>query len=54
MVSTKKNIGRKRRFKLTGALYDENGRVKGFYTNQINNYKQDHYQLPFSHWFNLH
>lgn len=33
-----------RTFNSAGALYDENG-VTGYYDNEVDNYKQDHYQL---------
>jgi iron complex outermembrane receptor protein len=33
-----------RTFNSAGALYDENG-VIGYYDNEVDNYKQDHYQL---------
>ncbi|WBX70924.1 TonB-dependent receptor [Tenacibaculum retecalamus] len=36
-----------RTFNSAGALYDVNGNVKGFYGNEVDNYKQDHAQL---HW----
>ena len=33
-----------RTFNSAGALYDENG-VSGYYDNEVDNYRQDHYQL---------
>lgn len=36
-----------RTFNSAGALYDVNGNIKGFYGNEVDNYKQDHAQL---HW----
>ena len=36
-----------RTFNSAGVLYDVNGDVKGFYDNEVDNYKQDHAQL---HW----
>lgn len=33
-----------RTFNSAGALYDDNG-VSGYYDNEVDNYKQDHYQL---------
>jgi iron complex outermembrane receptor protein len=41
-----------RRFNSTGALYDAAGNVTGYYDNQIDNYRQDHYQLHFTHQVN--
>ncbi len=34
-----------RTFNSAGALYDENGNVSGYYNNEIDHYRQDHYQL---------
>ena len=36
-----------RTYNSAGEIYDENGSLTGFYDNQVDNYKQDHYQL---HW----
>ena len=36
-----------RTFNPAGARYDENGNPDGFHENQVDDYKQDHYQL---HW----
>lgn len=36
-----------RTYNPAGEIYDENGILTGFYDNQVDNYKQDHYQL---HW----
>ncbi len=38
-------------FNYAGAIYDNNWHVIDFYDNQVDNYKQDHYQLHFSHKF---
>jgi len=38
-------------FNPAGAIYDSNWNVIDYYDNQIDNYKQDHYQLHFSHRF---
>jgi iron complex outermembrane receptor protein len=43
-----------RRFNYAGAIYDADGNVARFYDNQIDNYRQDHYQLHFTHQFNSH
>ncbi len=39
-------------FNPAGAIYDANGTIIDFYDNQVDNYKQDHYQLHFNHGFN--
>jgi len=36
-----------RTYNSAGEIYDENGSLTGFYDNQVDNYKHDHYQL---HW----
>jgi iron complex outermembrane recepter protein len=41
-----------RRFNYAGAIYDENYNVLRYYDNQVDNYRQDHYQLHFSHQLN--
>ena len=35
-------------FNWAGAIYDENWNITGFYTNETDNYQQDHYQLHVS------
>ncbi len=35
-------------FNYAGALYDENWNITGFYDNQVDDYKQNHYQLHFN------
>ena len=37
----------KRRYNPAGEIYDDNGNLEGHYDNQVDNYRQDHYQL---HW----
>ncbi|HET9053274.1 MAG TPA: TonB-dependent receptor [Cyclobacteriaceae bacterium] len=44
-----------RTFNSAGALYDADWNVTGYYDNEVDNYKQDHYQLHFTqtlaeHW----
>lgn len=39
------NIETNRRFNIAGAKFDANGNSEGFYENQVDNYKQDHFQL---------
>jgi len=41
-----------RTFNAAGAIYDANWNVTGFYKDQVDNYKQDHYQLHINHSFN--
>lgn len=36
-----------RRYNPAGQIYDDNGNLEGHYDNQVDNYRQDHYQL---HW----
>jgi iron complex outermembrane receptor protein len=36
-----------RRFNIAGIQFDQEGNFEGFYENQVDNYKQDHFQL---HW----
>ncbi|MEC8636619.1 MAG: TonB-dependent receptor plug domain-containing protein, partial [Bacteroidota bacterium] len=36
-----------RRYNPSGEIYDDKGTLKGHYDNQVDNYRQDHYQL---HW----
>ncbi len=37
-----------RTFNSAGAIYDENWNIIDFYDNEVDNYRQDHYQLHFS------
>jgi len=48
-VATLKN---NRTFNPAGAIYDANWNVIGFYKDQVDNYKQDHFQLHINHSFN--
>ncbi len=41
-----------RTFNFAGAIYDDAWNVTGFYKDQVDNYKQDHYQLHINHSFN--
>ncbi len=38
-------------FNYAGAIYDNNWNVIDYYDNEVDNYRQDHYQLHFSHKF---
>ena len=40
-------LNTKRRYNPAGEIYDDNGNLEGHYDNQVDNYRQDHYQL---HW----
>ena len=40
-----------RTYNPAGEIYDVNGELVGFYKNQVDNYKQDHYQLHINHNF---
>ena len=37
-----------RRFNYSGAIYDDNGNITRFYENEVDDYRQDHYQLHVS------
>lgn len=41
-----------RTFNSCGALYDENGNVTGYYNDQVDEYRQDHYQLHLTQQLN--
>nr|HPH46832.1 TonB-dependent receptor [Chryseolinea sp.] len=41
-----------RTFNSAGALYDENWAVIGYYDNEVDDYRQDHYQLHLTQKFN--
>lgn len=49
---TMKNI--RRTFNYAGAIYDADFNVLGFYKNQVDDYRQDHYQLHLSQQVNEH
>ena len=40
-----------RTYNPAGEIYDDNGNLTGFYDNQVDDYKQDHYQLHINHDF---
>ena len=40
-----------RTYNPAGEIYDENGDLTGYYENQVDDYKQDHYQLHVNHDF---
>jgi len=46
-IGVDNNIETNRRYNVAGIQFDENGNFEGFYENQVDNYKQDHFQL---HW----
>lgn len=37
-----------RRFNYSGAIYDDNGNIVRYYDNEVDDYRQDHYQLHIS------
>ena len=41
------NLDENRRFNIAGIQFDNAGTFEGYYNNQVDDYKQDHYQL---HW----
>ena len=43
-----------RRFNYAGAIYDDDGNVSRYYDNEVDDYKQDHYQLHVSQRFPMH
>ncbi|MCF6224252.1 MAG: TonB-dependent receptor [Flavobacteriaceae bacterium] len=40
-----------RTYNPAGEIFDDSGNLTGFYNNQVDDYKQDHYQLHFNHNF---
>jgi iron complex outermembrane receptor protein len=40
-----------RTYNPAGEIYDDNGNLTGYYDNQVDDYKQDHYQLHVNHDF---
>ena len=40
-----------RRYNPAGSIYDDQGALVGFYDNQVDDYRQDHYQLHVNHDF---
>ncbi len=48
----KDSLSTNRTYNPAGEMLDSNGRFKGFYDNQTDNYQQDYYQLHFAHQFN--
>ena len=40
-------LNKNRRYNYAGEIYDQNGNFQDFYYNQVDNYKQDHFQF---HW----
>ncbi len=47
LIGEDSNINSNRTFNIGGIKFDNSGNITGFYDNQVDNYKQDHYQL---HW----
>jgi iron complex outermembrane receptor protein len=47
------NLGNDPKFNYSGAIYDSNwGNIIGFYDNETDNYRQNHYQLLWEQKFN--
>lgn len=44
-------LGSNRTMNYAGALYDSQGQISGYYKNQVDDYRQDHYQLHATHQF---
>jgi iron complex outermembrane receptor protein len=40
------------KFNISGAIYDADGNISGFYDNETDNYRQNHYQLLWEQKFN--
>ena len=47
----KETLETNRKYNPAGEIYNENGDLTGFYDNQVDDYKQDHYQLHVNHDF---
>ena len=48
----KDSLETNRTYNPSGAMYDANGNLTGYYDNQTDNYNQDYYQLHYAHKFN--
>jgi iron complex outermembrane receptor protein len=48
----KDSLATNRTYNPSGAMENEEGNIIGYYDNQIDNYKQDYYQLHFAHQIN--
>ena len=48
----KDSLETNRTYNPSGAMYDVNGNLTGYYDNQTDNYNQDYYQLHYAHKFN--
>ncbi|MBC2837945.1 TonB-dependent receptor [Robiginitalea sp. SC105] len=46
-IGVENDLEENRRFNIAGIQFDPDGNFEGFYENQVDNYKQDHFQL---HW----
>ncbi len=47
----KETLETNRKYNPAGEIYNENGDLTGFYDHQVDDYKQDHYQLHINHDF---
>jgi iron complex outermembrane receptor protein len=46
------NLDENRRYNIAGIQFDQAGNFEGFYENQVDNYKQDHFQLLWNERYN--
>ena len=53
-IGENSNIDKNRRFNIAGIQFNESGVFEGFYNNQVDDYKQDHFQLHWNERFNNH
>ena len=53
-IGENSNIDKNRRFNIAGIQFNESGVFEGFYNNQVDDYKQDHYQLHWNERYNNH
>jgi len=49
----KDSLETNRTYNPAGEIFDENGKLIGYYDNQTDNYKQNYYQLHYGHEFNV-
>lgn len=53
-IGENSNIDENRRFNIAGIQFNESGAFEGFYNNQVDDYKQDHFQLHWNERYNNH
>ena len=54
IIGENSNIDENRRFNIAGIQFNESGVFEGFYNNQVDDYKQDHFQLHWNERYNNH